>query len=150
MTEKKPKKPGRPAYEPTDKERKQVEAFVAYGARQDDIATLMGIDPKTLRQHFRDELDHGKLRANMKVAESLYRQAVGAPAMHDAAGRVIREEQKPLLGAAIFWLKTQAGWSEFTPAKPPAPKDERPGKKAQADLDARTAEQGTGWGDLVH
>jgi hypothetical protein len=33
--------------------------------------------PKTLRKHYRDELDTGQVKASAKVAESLSRQAVG-------------------------------------------------------------------------
>ena len=33
------------------------------------------IDPKTLRKHYRDELDTGQIKATAKVAESLFRKA---------------------------------------------------------------------------
>ena len=33
--------------------------------------------PKTLRKHYRDELDTGQVKASAKVAESLFRKAVG-------------------------------------------------------------------------
>ena len=33
--------------------------------------------PKTLRKHYRDELDTGQVKASAKVAESLSRKAVG-------------------------------------------------------------------------
>src|SRR3977135_2222645 len=33
--------------------------------------------PKTLRKHHRDELDTGQVKASAKVAESLFRKAVG-------------------------------------------------------------------------
>ena len=32
--------------------------------------------PKTLRKHYRDELDTGQVKASAKVAESLFRKAV--------------------------------------------------------------------------
>ena len=63
-----------------------------------DIAGVLGIDPKTLRRHYRDELKHGHVKANARVAESLYRKATG-----DGAQSVT---------AAIFWLKTRANWRE--------------------------------------
>ncbi len=56
-----------------------------------DIARVVGIDPKTLRKHYRDELDTG----HVKVAENLYREATG--------------EGREAVTAAIFWLKTRAG-----------------------------------------
>jgi hypothetical protein len=50
--------------------------------------------PKTLRLHFRDELDSGATDANYNVANALYKQALEGSTM-----------------AAIFWLKTR-GWRE--------------------------------------
>ena len=72
--------------------------MAAYGIPEADIATVVGIDPKTLRKHYRTELDTGQIRANSKVAENLYRKATG-----DGRESVI---------AAIFWLKTRARWKE--------------------------------------
>jgi hypothetical protein len=56
------------------------------------------IDPKTLRKHYRHELDHGHSKANAKVAENLYRKATG--------------EGREAVIAAIFWLKARAHWKE--------------------------------------
>ena len=56
------------------------------------------IDPKTLRRHYRNELDVGHVKAIAKVAESLFRKAMG-----DGSQSVT---------ACIFWLKTRGGWRE--------------------------------------
>jgi hypothetical protein len=108
-------------FAPTDDHRRQVEALAAYGVPQDEICRLVvnpasgrPIDIKTLHRHFRDELDTGMTKANARVAESLFRQAVGSPAQVDANGNVIRAEQQPVVSAGIFWLKARAGWSERT------------------------------------
>ena len=74
--------------------------MAAYGVAETDIARVIGIDPKTLRKHYREELDVGAIKANSKIAESLYRKALG-----DGAQSVT---------AAIFWLKTRARWKETT------------------------------------
>ena len=63
-----------------------------------DIARVVGIDPKTLRKHYREELDTGQIKATAKVAESLFRKATS-----DGSQSVT---------AAIFWLKTRGGWRE--------------------------------------
>jgi hypothetical protein len=89
---------GRPKYQPDAKARAQVEAMAAYGAPQEDIARVVGVDAKTLRKHFREELDTGHVKANARVAESLFRKACA-----DGPNAVT---------AAIFWLKTRAGWKE--------------------------------------
>jgi hypothetical protein len=75
-----------------------VEAMAAYGIPEADIAEVIDIDPKTLRKHYRKELNTGSIKANTKIAESLYRKALG-----DGSQSVT---------AAIFWLKTRAHWKE--------------------------------------
>lgn len=89
---------GRPAHMPTNAERRQVEALAGFGIPETDIAGLIGCDPKTLRKHYRDELDHGHTKANAKVAENLFRMALG--------------QGREAVSAAIFWLKTRARWKE--------------------------------------
>jgi len=74
--------------------------MAGYGVREADIARVVGIDAKTLRKHYRDELDTGQIKATAKVAESLYRKATS-----DGSQSVT---------AAIFWLKTRGGWRETT------------------------------------
>jgi len=91
---------GRPAYQPDEVSRRQVEAMAGYGVPETEIAGLLGIDPKTLRKYYRHELDHGHTKANVKVAENLYRKATG--------------EGREAVTAAIFWLKARAGWREIT------------------------------------
>ncbi len=54
-----------------------------YGIPEDDIALVLGIDAKTLRKHFRLELDVAFVKANAKVAELIVLQAVGARDVHD-------------------------------------------------------------------
>jgi hypothetical protein len=135
---------GRPAFAPSAEQRKQVETMAGYGIPEEDIALVLGIDPKTLRKHFRLELDTGHVKANTRVAESLYLQAVGAPAQYDAEGRLVRSEQARILGAGIWWEKTRGGRSEWAPLKP------KPlGKKEAAQLAAETAARGTDWSDLL-
>jgi hypothetical protein len=70
--------------------------MAGYGVPQDDIATLLELDPKTLRKHFRRELDRGSIEATAKVGQSLFRMAT-------EGGSV---------AAAIFWMKARAGWRE--------------------------------------
>ena len=72
--------------------------MAAYGVPESDIARVIDVDPKTLRKHYRDELDTGHIKANSRVAESLYRKATG--------------EGPQSVTAAIFWLKTRANWKE--------------------------------------
>jgi hypothetical protein len=86
---------GRRAHQPDPGLRRQVEAMAAYGIPEDDIARVVTIDPKTLRKHYRDELDMGATKANAQVAGFLFNSARN--------GNVT---------AQIFWLKTRASWKE--------------------------------------
>ncbi len=48
-------------FEPTAEQRRTVRAMVGCGVQQDDIAPFLDVDPKTLRKHFRRELDRGTI-----------------------------------------------------------------------------------------
>jgi hypothetical protein len=88
---------GRPAFQPTDAERKQVEALSGYGLPIEQIAVLVrdGIDTDTLRKHFAQELISGKAKANGQVGKTLFQKVMAG----DTA-------------AAIWWSKTQMRWKE--------------------------------------
>jgi hypothetical protein len=89
---------GRRAHQPDAFHQRQVEAMAAFGIPEHDIARVVGIDPKTLRRHYRDALDTGQTKATAKVAEFLFRKAT--------------TEGSQCVTAAIFWLKTRGGWRE--------------------------------------
>jgi len=127
---------GRNRHEPTENGRKSVEAMAGFGIPEEDIARVIGISAKTLREHYRDELDLGHVKANTRVAQNLFSIATGA-----GAGAVT---------AAIFWLKVRAGWSEYAPAPVTTPRPEALGKKEQAQVASEEAGRGNEWGHLVH
>jgi hypothetical protein len=83
-------------FEPIPEQRRTVRAMAGFGIPQEDIATFLGIDAKTLRKHFRAELDRGSIEATSKVAQSLFRMAT----------------EGNNVAAAIFWMKARAGWRE--------------------------------------
>ena len=69
--------------------------MAAYGIPEIDMARVFGVDPKTLRKRYRDELDMGKTKTNAQIAGFLFNAA--------RSGNVT---------AQIFWLKTRARWRE--------------------------------------
>ena len=94
----KPKsKRGAKPYKPTDEDRKAVMSMSAVGITQGDIAKVIagGIDEKTLRKHFREELDTASIRANSEVGGHLFNKAKGGDTT-----------------AMIWWTKTRMGWKE--------------------------------------
>jgi ribonuclease HII len=91
-------KVGQPAYDPTPEQRKMVNAMASVGVPQEEISTVLGIDSKTLRKHFREELDTALIKANAKVAANLFTQAT--------------KDDFRAAPAAMFWAKTRMGWRE--------------------------------------
>ena len=71
------------------------------GVPQDLVAAYLGIDPKTLRLHYRAVIDQQKAIKNFAVGKSLFQKATSAS--HPQA-----------VTAAIFWAKTQMGWKDTT------------------------------------
>jgi hypothetical protein len=128
-------KRGRPQHSPEERQRLTVQALAGYGIPQPEIAYIVGIDPTTLRERYRAELDRGRAVANANVAKNLYAIAIGT-------GR-------EAVTAGMFWLRCRAGWSEFAPVQA-EPKPASLGKKDAQALAAETADQGTGWAGLVH
>lgn len=86
---------GMPPHEPTRATRELVQLHAMVGTRQEVIASIIGIDPKTLRKYYREELDQSKAKANATIGGALFNKAKSG----DTA-------------AMIFWMKTQAGWKE--------------------------------------
>jgi uncharacterized protein (DUF433 family) len=63
---------GQPPHRPTRHSRRTVVAWAQVGRTQDEIAAKLRIDTKTLREHYRMELDTALPEANAKVGGKLY------------------------------------------------------------------------------
>jgi len=96
---------GKPPFQPTDKERQQVESMSGFGVPYEQIAALIrhGIDDETLVKHFKKELTLGKAKANQQIGQTLFQKAQGGDTT-----------------AAIFWAKTQMRWAEHKEVTPPS------------------------------
>ncbi len=81
----------------TAEERSEVTTMTIGGLTQIQIAEVFrdGIDVKTLRKHFRKELDIAKAKAIANLGASCYKRAMAG----DNA-------------STFFYLKTQGGWKE--------------------------------------
>jgi len=86
---------GRTPHEPTKDSRHLVQLHATIGTQQHIIASILGIDAKTLRKHYRDELDHAMAQANATIGGALFNKAKGGDTT-----------------AMIFWMKTRAQWRE--------------------------------------
>jgi hypothetical protein len=49
-----------------------VESLSGFGIPQDEIGRLIGIDPKTLRLHYAEQVELGGIKATAKVAQNLF------------------------------------------------------------------------------
>ena len=106
------------AHVPTEQTRKLVEQLSAAGTRDEDIALYLGITKPTLYKYYKEELKLGTIKANTVIAQTLYQQA-----------------KEGNTTAAIFWLKTRAGWRETQHLEMSADvKAELSGKITLADL----------------
>lgn len=95
MSEQAEHRGGMPMHEPTHAERELVKLHATVGTPQSVIADIIGIDDKTLRKHYREELDQSVAQANAVIGGALFNKAKSG----DTA-------------AQIFWMKTRAGWKE--------------------------------------
>lgn len=83
-------------HKPTNETRTQVKSFAMVGVPHDMIGRLIGIDAKTLRKYYAEELETGEAHGVAAVAKTLFARATKG---ND-------------LSAVIFYLKARAGWSE--------------------------------------
>jgi hypothetical protein len=93
----------RPRFVPDAEQGRKVHSMAALGIPQEEIALILGLrSPKTLRRHFREELDRAAPEANARVAQSLFQQAISGKNT----------------AATIFWMKSRAGWRESAVVAP--------------------------------
>lgn len=85
----------RPPHEPSNASRQLVSLHASIGTPQDVIARALGLTEKTLRKHYKDELDLALAQANATIGGALFNKA-----------------KKGDVTAQIFWLKTRAGFRE--------------------------------------
>lgn len=85
----------RAPHDPTPEQRKLVQLHAMIGTTHESIGRIIGVDAKTLRKHYRDELDLAMAMANATIGGELFNKA-----------------KKGDTAAMIFWMKTRAGWRE--------------------------------------
>ena len=86
-----------PAHQPTDENRRLIRTLSGIGVPQKMMAVQIGIDEKTLRKYYEDDIDVGQSKATSAIAKRLYDIAMS--------------DSKEALTACIFWLKCRARWS---------------------------------------
>lgn len=87
---------GRPPHEPTPELRAQVETLSGYGIPQEDIAAFIHVCVETLMKYYSEEMTQGRIKADAKVAGSLFKKAIS-------------DDHPQSTQSAIWWEKTRAG-----------------------------------------
>lgn len=83
-----------PKYVRDEQTARTVLTMTGYGITQERIGRVLQLDGKTLRAHYRRELDIGATEADARVVESLYRNAT----------------KNDNVAAQIWWTKARMGW----------------------------------------
>ncbi|WP_298618631.1 hypothetical protein [uncultured Zoogloea sp.] len=123
---------GRPKHRVTREKRKDVSALRAAGLSRDDIALVLGVSKPTLAKYYFAELNEGVAQERARALLWLRASAEG--------GNV---------SAQKAWIRVLAD-GQGAPAVPrEIDPDLELGKKEKALRDAKAADQGSAWGELV-
>tara|TARA_R100000963_G_C4599747_1_gene73916 strand:+ start:60 stop:443 length:384 start_codon:yes stop_codon:yes gene_type:complete len=82
----------------TEENARMVTQLSGLGIPHDQICGILDISKPSLYKYYQEELIKGKATANAKISENLFKIATGTG--------------KGAVTACIFWLKTQARWTE--------------------------------------
>ena len=133
---------GRPAFQPTDEQRKNVEVMVGLGIPEDKICLLVRdrrdtpISRNSLRKHFKKELETGATKLNAQVGNFMVVTIMGAKP--PAGVTPIRDERvRGRLGE--LFLKSRLGWRENDLGPQELPEAEGDIREAERRLDAKLA-----------
>ncbi len=83
--------------------RRLVTILAAEAAPQSELCRVLDLDAKTLRKHYRNELDRGAARVEATLIGHLLRLAGGGDGV--------------ALKAIIFLLRCRFGWSKYAPPR---------------------------------
>lgn len=125
---------GRPSYGKSKENQELVALLRTKGWSHERIARYLGCDEKTLRKHYSRELEHGAdMIEAMALQVTLQKMREGNSV---ATGRILELADRANL---------------VVPPKPDKPSviKEKPGKKEQANIDARTAHEDGEWGSVL-
>lgn len=102
----------RPEYVPTEKDRLTVKVMVAGEIKQAAIAGVLGISLKTLRKHYRREIDTGAAEIGAQVVSSVITMAIGRPARRATDKAPAQSAVQPNFNAAKWYTQARMGWTE--------------------------------------
>ena len=102
---------GRPPHVPTKETQDMVESLSGFGIPQDEIAKLIGIDPKTLRLHYAEQIELGGIKATAKVAQNLFNMACKPNARGPAGRDLLAARAGALVGVLAAAADAPSRWA---------------------------------------
>jgi len=118
---------GRPAFQPTDEQRKNVEVMAGLGIPEENICLLVRnrsdtpISRNSLRKHFKKELEVGATKLNARVGHFMVTTILGTRCP-DGVTPIRDERVRGRLGE--LFLKARLGWRETVLNQHEIPKEE--------------------------
>jgi hypothetical protein len=103
----------RPAFQPTEEQRRTVEVMVGLGIPEEDILLTVrdrngkSISKNMLRKHFREELETAAVKMNAKVAIFMIATILGSKV---PAGTTPIRDERVRLSLMELYLATRMGW----------------------------------------
>ena len=111
---------GRPAFQPTDEQRKNVEVMASLGIPEENIRSLVRnrsdtpISRNSLRKHFKKELEIGATKLNARVGNFMVATIFGTRPP-DGVTPIRDERVRGRLGE--LFLKARLGWGAAGPRR---------------------------------
>src|SRR6516225_908967 len=135
---------GRPAFRPTDEQRKNVEVMASLGIPEEEICLVVRnrsdkpISRNSLRKHFKKELETGATKLNARVGHFMVATIFGTRPP-DGITPITNERVRGRLGE--LYLKARLGWREIDSNQHKGRKTARPEdiQDAERRLDAKLA-----------
>jgi gluconate kinase len=119
---------GRPAFQPTDEQRKNVEVMASLGIPEENIRLLVRnrsdtpISRNSLRKHFKKELEIGATKLNARVGHFMVTTILGTRPP-DGVTPIRDERVRGRLGE--LFLKARLGWREVVLNQHEVPKQSK-------------------------
>jgi hypothetical protein len=107
---------GRPAFQPTDEQRQNVEIMVGLGITEEKICLVVRdrrdkpICRNTLRKHFQKELETGATKLNARVGHFMVATIFGA---RPPAGTTPITDERVRGRLGELYLKARLGWRDI-------------------------------------
>ena len=126
---------GRPAFQPTNEQRKNVEVMASLGIPEEKICLVVRnrsdkpISRNSLRKHFKKELETGATQLNARVGHFMVATILGA---RPPEGMTPITDERVRGRLVELYLKARLGWREIDSNQREDPNERRPIEEGSA------------------